>query len=85
VTNPQYITCRELIEFLMDYLDGTLTSQQRHEVDRHLAVCPSCVEYIKGYQESVKLGKTVLKADDGPCPANVPEDLVQAVLAARRK
>jgi anti-sigma factor RsiW len=68
----------------MDYLDGTLTPEQRHEVDRHLAVCPSCVEYIRGYQESVKLGKTVLRATDD-APEGVPEDLIRAVLASRKR
>jgi anti-sigma factor RsiW len=68
----------------MDYLDGTLTPEQRHEVDRHLAVCPSCVEYIKGYQEAVKLGKTVLRTTDDAAEG-VPEDLIKAVLAARKR
>lgn len=79
-----YITCRELIEFLMEYLDGVMTPERRHEVDRHLAVCPSCVEYVKSYQEAVRLGKAALKADDSPCPPEVPEELVRAVLAARK-
>ena len=69
----------------MDYLDGVMAPEPRHEVDRHLAVCPSCVEYVKSYQAAVKLGKTVLRADDQPCPADVPEDLVRAVLAARKR
>jgi anti-sigma factor RsiW len=85
VSTKPYITCRELIEFLMEYLDGEMTPERRHEVDRHLAVCPSCVEYVKGYQEAVRLGKEVMRAEDGPCPVDVPEGLVRAVMAARKK
>jgi anti-sigma factor RsiW len=79
-----YITCRELIEFLMDYLDGALSAERRAEVDRHLAVCPSCVEYMRSYQEAVKMGKVSMRADDSAAPGDVPEELLRAVLGARK-
>src|ERR1041385_3006363 len=34
------VTCREVADFLMEYIDGTLPSAQRATFDRHLAVCP---------------------------------------------
>ena len=51
------IRCRELIEFLMDYVSGELPGGQREEFEKHLRVCPSCVAYVKTYQEAVALGK----------------------------
>ena len=47
-----------------------------------MAACPSCVDYLKTYEKTVLLAKSC--ADD-PVPAEVPESLVQAILAARKK
>jgi anti-sigma factor RsiW len=66
----------------MSYLDGDLPTDQRAEFDRHMAVCPSCVDYLKTYEKTVVLTKT---AAQDPVPADVPESLVQAILAAQRK
>lgn len=78
------MTCREVIEFLMAYLDGEVSPAQRAEFERHLAVCPSCMRYMKQYMETVKLGKAAFTGDS-PAAGAVPEGLIQAILAARRK
>jgi anti-sigma factor RsiW len=79
------MTCRDLVEFLMDYLSGELPTSQRMAFDEHLGECPECVAYLKSYEETVQLGKDVLKQPDKPVPDEVPEELVRAILAARRK
>jgi anti-sigma factor RsiW len=79
------MTCREVIEFLMEYRSGTLPAEQRAVFDDHLQTCPPCVAYLKSYDEAVRLGKEALRYLDEPASADVPEDLVQAILAARRK
>jgi hypothetical protein len=55
------------------------------EFNNHLAGCPPCVTYMQTYQESVRLGRGALLASDGPVPDDVPEELVQAILAARSR
>jgi anti-sigma factor RsiW len=75
------MTCREILDFLMDYLDGSLSPAQRAVFEEHLAVCPACVAYLHSYQKTVKLGKSLATADQND---DVPEDLVQAILAARK-
>lgn len=78
------MTCRELIDFLMHYLDGELAPEQRSVFDAHLAVCDACRRYLATYEESVALGKAACGDDpDQPVPPEVPEELVQAILAAR--
>ena len=79
------MTCRDLVEFLMDYLSGELPTGQRTAFDEHLGACPECVAYLKIYQETVQLGKDVFKHPDEQVPDEVPDELVQAILAARRK
>jgi anti-sigma factor RsiW len=77
--------CREVVEFLMEYLSGELQADQRLAFEEHLEACPECVAYVKSYEEAVKLGKAVFSHPDEPVPDEVPEELVQAILAARRK
>ena len=80
------MTCRELIDFLMQYLDGELPPERRVVFDGHLAVCDACRRYLATYREGVALGRSACGADPGdPVPAEVPEELVQAILAARGK
>ena len=76
------MTCREFIEFLMEYLLGEV---DREKFDAHLAVCPSCVNYLKTYQEAVKAGKTAFSDPDEQLPDEPPEDLIKAILASRDK
>ena len=46
------MTCRELVEFLMAYLDRELAQDQHDRFERHLAVCEECVVYMKAYVDS---------------------------------
>ena len=79
------MTCREFVEFLMAYLDGTLLRDQREVFDAHMNECPSCVTYLDTYRVTVDLEKVVCKDPDGPIPDDVPEGLVAAIVAARRQ
>lgn len=80
-----YITCRQLIDFIADYLDGALSAEMLHEFERHLAVCPSCVHYLDSYKVTIEMGRKAMLAASDDAPADVPEDLVRAILAARKK
>ena len=77
-----YLPCEEILGFLWAYLDGELPPPTVAEFERHLAVCPSCVAYIATYQQTIELGRGTARAGD-EAAADLPEELVQAVLAAR--
>lgn len=76
------ITCRELIDFLLDYLEGSLPAEQRTVFERHLAICPECVNYLEEYKAAIRLGQAACR-DDNPQP--LPEGLVRAILLARKR
>jgi anti-sigma factor RsiW len=76
------MTCRELIAFLVSYLDGTLPAKERTRFEEHLTECPDCVGYLETYQATIRLGKDAYR-DEGEA-ADLPEALVQAILGARR-
>jgi len=84
MSNRPYITCRELIEFLHLYLDGELPPDRRAEFDRHLSVCESCVHYIETYKTTIALGRRAWPEPEAPVGKEVPEELVAAILSARR-
>ena len=79
------MTCRELVDFLMAYLEDELAPEPRAEFERHLEECPPCVAYLETYREAVRLGKGACADPEGPAPAQVPEALLRAILAARRR
>jgi len=72
------MTCREVIGFIMEYLDGALPPPERREFEKHLAVCYSCVAYLRTYEATIRL-ETATRIED----VTVPEDLVRAILASR--
>ena len=77
------MNCREFTEFLMAYLDGELAEDARSSFEFHLHSCPPCVNYLESYQATVRLGRAACE-EDHALPEDVPEALVQAILAARK-
>ena len=76
--------CREFVEFIIDYLDGELPADQAAVFEEHMHLCPPCIEYLETYRTSVKLTVECCRCGDD-VPPEVPEKLVQAILAARRE
>ena len=76
------MTCREFVEFLGAYLTAELPEDVRDAFDRHLAECADCTAYLGTYEQTVRLARSVYDEPEGPVPAGVPEDLVQAILSA---
>jgi len=73
------MNCREVADFLMDYVSGELPSRDRGIFETHLAACPECVEYLRSYERTIALTRESAK---GPCEMSPPpERLVQAILA----
>jgi anti-sigma factor RsiW len=80
------MNCREFTEFLHEYLFGDLPAVERAEFEKHLAECPWCVAYLDSYRKTIQLEQAALAAsEDAPPPADVPEELIQAILKARAR
>lgn len=77
------MTCREFADFMGDYLSGELPPALRGPFDHHLSLCVNCQRYLASYRETVALGKQAFADADAELPADVPEELVKAILAAR--
>lgn len=79
------ITCRELIQVLDDYQAGTLADDARAIFERHLSLCPPCCDYLKTYRDTIALATRTCRDLDEAAPPDVPEALVNAILALRKK
>ena len=77
------ITCRELIEFLDEYIASDTDEARRRIVDEHLAVCPACVNYVDSYRKTIEMGRAAFEDPSAPALADVPPELVRAILALR--
>ena len=71
------LTCEDVNDFLVAYLDGTLDTRTRARFERHIARCPQCRAYLAQYRETIAL----VQADGEPEPADPPDDLVELTLA----
>lgn len=76
------LTCKEAIEFLIEYVEGDMGEEQAGVFTRHLDECPPCRDYLETYREAIRMGKEACCEDD-----LVPLDphLTEAILAAIRK
>jgi anti-sigma factor RsiW len=80
-------TCRELTDFLDDYVEGRLSLARRVSFEVHLAMCRDCRRYLASYRRTIALAKNAgaagsgSEADSPPMPAK----LVEAILEARKR
>ncbi|MBL8879086.1 MAG: zf-HC2 domain-containing protein [Phycisphaerales bacterium] len=79
------ITCKELADFLADYVSNELRPEQLAEFERHMRVCPPCVAYLNTYRQTITLGKQAICCDDEKALHDIPEELVKAILAANSR
>jgi anti-sigma factor RsiW len=80
------MNCREFTEFLHEYLFGNLPAEERAEFEKHLAECPWCVAYLDSYRKTIDLVQAAFAdSNEGPPPADAPEELIQAILRARSR
>ena len=74
------LPCSDFVELATDYLEGSLTVEQRLVVERHLAFCVPCVDYLDQMRAVIKT-TGALREEDVPEP--VMEPLVDAFRALR--
>lgn len=79
------MTCQEVADFLLAYLAGELDAPVVAELERHLALCRSCRDYLATYQAIVALGRQAFDEPQADARGEVPEELVEAILESCRR
>ena len=82
---PLMINCAAFEDFILAYLDDELPARQKAVFDLHLMLCRECRDYLQEYRSSMRLVREALLEDDpAPAPGDVPQRLIDAIVAARR-
>ena len=64
--NRKKLTCRELVELVTDYLDGSLSRRDRARFEAHIAACGNCTQYVEQFRETIRLTGTLRETDVSP-------------------
>ena len=78
------MNCKDFVDFLTAYVTRELPEAQRSEFRKHIVDCPPCVNYLDTYEETVKMEKAAFRDPAIECD-EIPPQLVQAILAAKKK
>ena len=79
------MTCRDLADFMSVYLAGELPDDVLTTFEHHIALCPNCARYLAQYRDSTAFSRVAFDEPDAVVPAEVPADLITAILTARRR
>ena len=69
------MTCREVVELMTEYLEGSLSATDRARFDAHIAGCDGCTAYLEQMRTTMRL---LGRMAQEPMPAAMESDLVQA-------
>ena len=72
------LPCVDFVELVTDYLDGALPTEQVLIIERHLAFCGPCVDYLDQIRATMR-ATGALRDED------VPEPVMDTLLAAFRE
>jgi predicted anti-sigma-YlaC factor YlaD len=65
MTIPE-MTCRELVEVVTDYHEGSMPVDQRLLFEEHLAFCSWCRTYVEQMRQTIRLAGTLEEEDVSP-------------------
>jgi anti-sigma factor RsiW len=49
------VTCRDVAELLIDFVEGDLPEMQMLTLQRHICACPPCMFYLETYQATIEV------------------------------
>jgi predicted anti-sigma-YlaC factor YlaD len=70
--------CKQFVEDVTAYLEGTLESDVSARVDEHLADCPHCREYLAQMRRTIADARALCERDVESMPRDLRERLVAA-------
>jgi anti-sigma factor RsiW len=69
------MNCRQVVELMTEYLDGTLSAQDRARFEDHLTGCDGCRAYLAQLRTTREV---VGRLADEPIPKAIEDELVKA-------
>lgn len=53
------LACRQVVDLLTEYLEDVLPPSSRARLERHLAACPHCTEYLAQLRATIRASQLV--------------------------
>lgn len=72
------LRCRDIVELLADYLDGTLDPGTARALEEHLAGCEDCTAFFNTYRGMVRSSRRLSERE-------LPRELRERLLAFLRR
>lgn len=63
MTGTRELTCKELVELVTDYHEGTLSPHERRRFEEHLASCDGCVSYVESLRQAMRIVARLTEED----------------------
>jgi anti-sigma factor RsiW len=60
---PREIVCRQAVELVTDYLEGTLSRRDRRRFEAHVRGCENCAAYLEQIRATIRATGSI-RADD---------------------
>jgi anti-sigma factor RsiW len=70
------MTCRELVDLLIDFVGDELTPEHRERIRAHLCDCPPCEHLVTTYRLTIRLTRQLPRV---PLPMRLQERLLEAL------
>jgi anti-sigma factor RsiW len=51
-----YVSCKDCVDLLHDFLDSSLDPDMLKKLDEHLSACPPCVNFLNTYRSCAEMG-----------------------------
>jgi predicted anti-sigma-YlaC factor YlaD len=68
------MTCKEFVEIITDYLEGSMTFFQRVRFHLHLGLCLGCRVYLRQMRQTIQ---TLGRLPEQPPPPQVRDELLR--------
>ena len=64
--------CKDCVDLLGEYIEGTLPPEKAKELEDHLSLCPPCITFVRTYRATRGLCRQALAAE-------MPQELMSSL------
>jgi anti-sigma factor RsiW len=74
------MTCKQLVERLMEYVGDELTPEDRQQLESHLCNCRPCIALVESYSITIRMTRKLPRC--APLPPTLEAKLRQTLLGS---
>jgi anti-sigma factor RsiW len=63
MTTAEDFPCQDLVEALIDYLEGAMLPAERSRLDAHLAICEGCTTVLEQFRDTIRVTGQLTEED----------------------